>query len=158
MIVLASGATTLLMCAHRSHARGGSPASRASRVSQLGQRKWTEDIRSQGTGYRSQESDSPVTCDLLPVTSYFARSIYRLSVGSTMISSPSVTNGGTCTTTPFSSVAGLYDADAVEPFTIGSVSAIFALIGFGNSMPNGFASWDCTRVFSPRGSHDEASP
>ena len=30
-------------------------------------------------------------------------------------------------TTPFSSVAGLYDAEAVEPFTIGSVVANLAL-------------------------------
>jgi len=39
--------------------------------------------------------------------SYLARSRYRFSLGSTTISSPSVTNGGTCTTIPFSSVAGL---------------------------------------------------
>src|SRR5581483_3458931 len=73
-------------------------------------------------------------------TRYFARSRYRFSDGSTVISSPSVTNGGTCTTTPFSSVAGLYDADAVAPFTIGSVDAIFARIVFGSSMPIGFDS------------------
>src|ERR671913_163115 len=53
--------------------------------------------------------------------------MYRLSVGSTMISSPSVTNGGTCTVTPFSSTAGLYDEDWVAPFTIGWVSLIRTL-------------------------------
>src|SRR5207237_10329001 len=89
---------------------------------------------------------------------YFARSMYRFSDGSTMISSPSVTNGGTCTTTPFSSVAGLYDADAVAPFTIGSVVAIRALIVFGNSIPIGFASWNCTCSLSPACSHAAASP
>jgi hypothetical protein len=57
-----------------------------------------------------------------------------------MISSPSVTNGGTCTVTPFSSVAGLYDDDCVAPFTIGCVSAIFTFIVFGSSTPIGFAS------------------
>src|SRR5207248_3796713 len=71
---------------------------------------------------------------------HFARSMYRFSEGSTMISSPSLTKGGTSTVTPFSSVAGLYDAEAVALFTIGCVSAILARTVFGSSMPSGLPS------------------
>src|SRR5439155_25657857 len=106
------GATTSLGAPQRSQGRDFSPDSRASRASHFGQRKWTE-------------------------ANQRARSMYRLSLGSTMISSPSVTNGGTRTTTPFSSVAGLYDADAVAPRIIGCVSAILALTVFGSSTPSG---------------------
>src|SRR5215213_5890406 len=75
-----------------------------------------------------------------PSSIYFARSIYRPSVGSTRIRSPSLTNGGTVIVTPFSSVAGLLTLETVALFNVGSVRVTSNSIEGGRSIPMGAPS------------------
>src|SRR5574341_879560 len=72
--------------------------------------------------------------------SYLTRSRYEPSVGSTLTLSPICTNGGTCTVTPVSSFAGLYEALAVAPFIDGSVSTTSKSTLDGGLMPIGLPS------------------
>ncbi len=51
--------------------------------------------------------------------------------------SPSLTNGGTVTVTPFSSVAGLFTFETVAPFMVGSVRVTVNSIEGGRSIPIG---------------------
>src|SRR5919201_6908953 len=53
--------------------------------------------------------------------------------------SPVLTNGGTCTTRPVSSVAGFTCALAVAPLIPGTVSCTFRSTVGGSSMPTGSA-------------------
>ena len=57
-------------------------------------------------------------------------------------------NDGTVIFRPVSSVAGLYCAAAVAPFTDGSVSITFSSTVFGNSRLNGLSSWNVTLASS----------
>src|SRR6188768_2689670 len=68
---------------------------------------------------------------------YLTRSIYLASAGLTRIRSPSTMNGGTEMVTPFSSVAGLFEFDAVAPLRNGSHSFTANSIEAGNATPIG---------------------
>src|SRR5258707_15771636 len=118
MVASASGATTLFAAPQKSQEPAASPASRPRRRSQERQRKWTEGIGFVGgcrlsvfgcqwSGGYYGDNRQPITDnvnhDLPSPLNHFARSRYRFSLGSTMISSPSETNGGTSTVRPFSS-------------------------------------------------------
>ena len=59
---------------------------------------------------------------------------------SILIRIPASMNCGTITCSPVSSVAGLYDAEAVAPFIPGWVSMTFRVTVLGSSMPTGFSS------------------
>src|SRR3982750_1339132 len=64
-----------------------------------------------------------------------ARLRYLFSRVSMMAFVPTSMNGGTMTVRPVSILAGLYEALAVAPFMLGSVSTISRVTVFGSSMP-----------------------
>src|SRR5256885_12805943 len=69
---------------------------------------------------------------------YLTLSMYRASLGLTRIFSPSTTKGGTDTVTPFSSVAGLLEFEAVAPLSGGSVRVTVRSIVAGSVTPIGW--------------------
>src|SRR5262249_53380162 len=69
-----------------------------------------------------------------------ARLRYLFSRVSIRIFVPISMKGGTWTTRPVSIFAGLYDALAVAPFKLGSVSTTSSVTVFGSSMPTGVVS------------------
>src|SRR6478609_9716452 len=79
-----------------------------------------------------------------------AREMYRASRVSTRITSPTLTNRGTATTAPVSSVAGLVTLETVSPLTPGSVSTTFSSTAAGSWSEVGLPSTvsSCTVSFS----------
>src|SRR5262249_40443966 len=71
---------------------------------------------------------------------HYARDWYSPVSVLTRILSPSLTNGGTCTTSPVSSVAGLTCALAVAPLMPGTVDVTTRSTVGGSSMPTGSVS------------------
>src|ERR1700733_8313654 len=69
-----------------------------------------------------------------------ARDRYAPSAVSTRIFSPSLMKGGTCTTRPVSSLAGLVTEEAVADLRPGSVSTTINTTICGSSMPTGTPS------------------
>src|SRR6476660_4863739 len=69
-----------------------------------------------------------------------AREMYRASRVSTRITSPTLTNRGTATTAPVSSVAGLVTLETVSPLTPGSVSTTFSSTAAGSCNEDGVPS------------------
>src|SRR3954465_13437798 len=67
-----------------------------------------------------------------------AREMYLLSRGSTLTLSPTLTNIGTWTTAPVSSVAGFVTFETVSPLTPGSVSVTVSSTDAGSCTPDGF--------------------
>ncbi len=86
------------------------------------------------------ENAPACSCHHVLMIAHFARSMYRPSVGSTRMRSPSLTKGGTVMVTPFSSVAGLLTFETVAPFIVGSVRVTVSSIDGGRSMPTGAPS------------------
>src|SRR5580658_3548410 len=70
----------------------------------------------------------------------YARDIYVPSAVSMRIFSPSLMNGGTCTTRPVSILAGLVTELAVADLMPGSVSTTVISTWLGSSMPTGLPS------------------
>src|SRR5271157_5981934 len=70
----------------------------------------------------------------------YARDRYAPSDVSTRIFSPSLMNGGTCTTSPVSVFAALVTLLAVADFNPGSVSTTVSSTVCGNSTPTAFPS------------------
>src|SRR6202167_244618 len=75
-----------------------------------------------------------------------ARERYAPSAVSTRIFSPSLMKGGTCTTRPVSSLAGLVTEDAVADLRPGSVSTTVISTAWGSSMPTGTPSKNDTLI------------
>src|SRR6266852_8792397 len=76
----------------------------------------------------------------------YARDKYAPSAVSTRIFSPSLMNGGTCTTSPVSVFAGLVTLEAVALFSPGSVSTTVNSTVCGNSMPTALPSKNSTLI------------
>src|ERR1700684_510972 len=76
----------------------------------------------------------------------YARDKYAPSDVSTLIFSPSLINGGTCTTSPVSVLAGLVTLEAVALFRPGSVSMTVRITVCGSSMPTAFPSKNSTLI------------
>src|SRR6267154_3372040 len=70
----------------------------------------------------------------------YARERYAPSAVSTRIFSPSLMNGGTCTTKPVSVLAGLVTLDAVADFNPGSVCTTVNSTICGSSIPTALPS------------------
>src|SRR5262245_52688804 len=77
---------------------------------------------------------------------HYARERYAPSAVSTRIFSPSFTKGGTCTTSPVSSLAGLVTLEAVALFKPGSVSITVISTVCGSSTPTGLPSKNSTLI------------
>src|SRR5262245_52932354 len=88
---------------------------------------------------------SPVGISLRNCDRY-ARERYAPSAVSTRIFSPSFTKGGTCTTSPVSSLAGLVTLEAVALFKPGSVSITVISTVCGSSTPTGLPSKNSTLI------------
>ena len=71
---------------------------------------------------------------------------------------PEPTCGGTMMRAPFDNLAGLYDDDAVCPFTTGSASTISSVTRAGNSIEIGLLSNSATEQIIPSSSHFACSP
>src|SRR4029077_8010367 len=83
---------------------------------------------------------------------YSTRWTYLASEVSTRILSPSLTKGGTGTTSPVSSVAGFITELAVAFWMVGSVCVTRKSMVSGRLMPMAFSSWNSTftMVFGTR--------
>src|SRR5215472_11528056 len=71
---------------------------------------------------------------------------YVPSAVSTLIFSPSLMKGGTCTTNPVSVLAGLVTLEAVALFRPGSVSTTVRITVCGSSMPTALPSKNSTLI------------
>src|SRR5438067_13279490 len=78
------------------------------------------------------------------IKNYSTRWTYLASDVSTRILSPSLTNGGTGTTSPVSRVAGFITELAVAFWMVGSVCVTFKSMVSGRLMPMAFSSWNST--------------
>ena len=94
---------------------------------------------------RGRRGDAPFSLRLIresgeaPGHYTLALSMYLPSLVSTVINSPISINGGTCTTRPVSSVAGLFCEAAVAPLRLGSVSTTRKLTLGRHIHPHGLA-------------------
>src|SRR5207248_815245 len=92
---------------------------------------------------QKRQSQSPLP---LAFQRCYARLIYAPSAVSTRIFSPSLMNGGTWTTSPVSSFAGLVTEDAVADLIPGSVSTTVISTTPGSSIPTALPSWKLTLI------------
>src|ERR1700740_1209024 len=76
----------------------------------------------------------------------YARDKYAPSDVSTLIFSPSLMNGGTCTTSPVSVFAALVTLEAVALLSPGSVSTTVRITVCGSSIPTGLPSKNSTLI------------
>src|SRR5271157_2510886 len=83
----------------------------------------------------------------LHTSNYCARDRYVPSAVSTLIFSPSLMNGGTCTMRPVSVFAGLVTLDAVALFRPGSTSVTVKTTVCGNSIPTALPSKNSTLIW-----------
>src|SRR5438445_1134471 len=84
---------------------------------------------------------------LTPQDLAYALDRYAPSDVSTLIFSPSLMNGGTCTTRPVSVFAALVTLDAVALFRPGSTSVTVNTTVCGNSMPTALPSKNSTLIW-----------
>src|SRR5208283_4595980 len=82
-----------------------------------------------------------------PIINSYARDKYVPSAVSTLIFSPSLMNGGTCTMSPVSVFAGLVTLDAVALFRPGSTSVTVSTTVCGNSIPTALPSKNSTLIW-----------
>src|SRR5260370_1105860 len=88
----------------------------------------------------------------------YARERYAPSEVSTLIFSPSLMNGRTCTTRPVSVFAGLVTLDAGALFSPGSTSVTVNTTACGNSIPTALPSTNLTLIWRLDGVQATDSP